>query len=109
MYMKPRLKRNYYRYPKYYYTALRFMVEIYRAPKPKNLFEYKFIKTQREYEIDAVYHLYKDDKLIQKIPVWIKIGIKSKNRDELKVQVPKPFYYYGVPIRKELREYFLNI
>lgn len=107
--MKGKLKRDYYTDQKYYFTALRYIVEIIKAPKPSCVKEYKLFKTAREYEINSTYHLYRDGELLRIIPFYIKIKIKSKDRNDIKIQVPKNFYYYGVEIRKLLREYYLNV
>ena len=107
--MKQRLKRDYYTDPKYYYTALRLMVKLYLAPKPKEIGNFKLYKTVRQYVIESSYNLYNKDKFICKVPVRFTIPIKSKSKENLKISVPKPFYYYGVPIRKKLKEYYSQV
>ena len=102
-------KRPLYRNHSYSYTALRFMVDIYRAPKPQYVGEYKLYKTFRCYVIDTTYGIYRDDKRIMTIPVRIFIDIKSKDRNELKITMPNKYWRYRPKLVEQLKSYYLNI
>ena len=110
-YSRTNLKREkpYYSRPKYFYTALRFMVEIYRAPKPKNISDYKLYKTQRCYVIDTIYTVYRNKIQRMIIPVRIFINIKSKDRKELKINIPQKYWRYRPSLKEKLYNYFINI
>lgn len=106
--MKKRIKRNYYRNPKYFYTALRFMVEIYKKERPKELGEFTIIKTVRMYQIDTVYYLRQDGIFKKMIPLKIRMPILSKNREDLRISMPTEYSYYRNFIIDKLRNYYLH-
>lgn len=107
--MKKRLAREYFTSKKYYYTSLRFIVKIYKAPKPKGVGDYSLVKTERRYMITSTYHVYRDSKLIKRVPLIIAIPIKSKDRTDLRISVPRKVNNYGKRIRKALTDYYLNV
>lgn len=99
----------YYSRARYFYTALRFMVEIYRYPKPENIGKYNFYKTQRCYVIDTNYTVYKNEKQIMNIPIRIFINIKSKDRKELKINMPHKYWRYRPQLKEKLYKYYVGI
>lgn len=109
---KKRIKRNFYRKPKYYHTALRFMVEIYRAKK-KNVEIINIIKTQNKYVINAYYTINvskkKDWQSLRKVPITINMPILSKDRNDLKISMHQKMWLYRQKIRDDLMPFYLSL
>lgn len=110
-YSRTNLKREkpYYSRPKYFYTALRFMVEIYRSPKPKGITTYTLYKTQRCYVIDTKYTIYRKDAQQMTIPIRIFINIKSKDRKDLKINMANRYWRYRPELQQKLFNYYTNL
>lgn len=111
---KQKIKRNFYSNPKYYHTALRFMVEIYRAKK-KNVEILNIIKTQRRYIINAYYIAdikgpFNHWDTLRKIPITINMPILSKKRDDMTITVPKNEHWrFRTVVNKDLLPFYLSL
>lgn len=104
-----KIKRNSYRDHKYYYTALRFMVEIMISPMPPGTGKYNLYKTQRKYIIATEYNVYKKGKLAMKVPIKITMPITSKDRGDLCITMAHEYWRFRPMIVETLKNYYFSL
>lgn len=85
------------------------MINIYISKKPKNIGDYVLYKSQRNYIIDSVFNVYKDQKLAKKIPIKIFIPITSKNKNDLRITMSHEYWRFRPKITSLLKDYYLNL